>query len=90
MPIGILGYVIFQEFAIFSYDHENDLANLHAKVVVVDRAQALIGSANFSERGLANNYELGMVVSGSDAVEVARPLDILISSNYVTAISFGV
>jgi phosphatidylserine/phosphatidylglycerophosphate/cardiolipin synthase-like enzyme len=37
---------------------------MHAKVIVVDRATTLIGSANFTVGGLASNVELGLKVRG--------------------------
>lgn len=37
-------------------------ASLHAKCIVVDRARALVGSANFTDRGQTRNIELGVLV----------------------------
>ncbi len=41
---------------------------LHAKLVVVDRKIALIGSANISKKALSLNYEIMLKVSGEYAV----------------------
>jgi len=57
-------------------------ADLHAKVIVVDRKKALVGSANLSLRGLMNNHELGVVVEGPVAAEIARAIDMLMASPY--------
>ena len=38
------------------------VASLHAKCVVVDRRYTLIGSANFTDRGLHRNIETGIVL----------------------------
>jgi phosphatidylserine/phosphatidylglycerophosphate/cardiolipin synthase-like enzyme len=48
---------------------------LHAKVIVVDRNTAIIGSANFSWGGMYSNYEIGVLVEGNQAWEVAKILD---------------
>lgn len=54
--------------------------DFHAKLVVVDRNKAIIGSANLSWRGLACNYELGAYVEGSMADEAARALERLVAN----------
>ena len=41
---------------------------LHAKLVVVDRKIALIGSANISRKALSLNYEIMLKVSGESTV----------------------
>ncbi len=48
---------------------------LHAKVIVVDRNIAIIGSANFSWGGMYSNYEIGVLLEGNRAWEVAKILD---------------
>jgi cardiolipin synthase len=48
---------------------------LHAKAFVVDRRRALVGSANVSRRGLLTNYELGVLLEGEPAADVARAID---------------
>ena len=52
---------------------------LHAKVVVVDRSTAVIGSANLTWSGMVNNYELGVVVDGSAARKIGSIIDGLVS-----------
>lgn len=39
---------------------------LHAKVLVVDRKTAVLGSANFSKGGLTNHYEIGLLIENED------------------------
>lgn len=56
--------------------------NLHAKLVVADRNQALIGSSNLSRRGLLTNHELGVVVVGHAASVAAKAIDELSRSQY--------
>lgn len=53
--------------------------DLHAKVIVVDRRMALVGSSNLSRSGLLNNHELAVLVEGFAAVDVARALDLLLA-----------
>ena len=48
---------------------------LHAKLVVVDRKTALVGSANISKGALVSNYEIMLKVSGSVASEISLMLD---------------
>ena len=52
---------------------------LHAKVVVVDRSRAVIGSANLTWSGMVNNYELGVLVDGSAARKIGSIIDGLVS-----------
>lgn len=53
--------------------------DLHAKLVVVDRVSALVGSANLSRHGLVTNHELGVYLTGAGAVDVARAIDLLLN-----------
>ena len=48
---------------------------LHAKLVVVDRKTALVGSANISKSALVSNYEIMLKVSGRAATEISLMLD---------------
>ena len=62
------------------YDFARDPGfDLHAKVVVVDRRMALVGSSNLSRSGLLNNHELAVLVEGLAAADVARALDLLVA-----------
>jgi cardiolipin synthase C len=45
-------------------------AALHAKVVVADNSLALLSSANFTDRGLSDNIEVGLLVREPDIVAV--------------------
>jgi phosphatidylserine/phosphatidylglycerophosphate/cardiolipin synthase-like enzyme len=62
------------------YDFNRTESDLHAKVVVVDRKSALVGSSNLSKRGLLANHELAVLVQGPDAGSIARTIDRLIES----------
>lgn len=48
---------------------------LHAKIVIVDRRKALVGSANFSWGGMFSNYEIGLFIQGRPAWKLATVVD---------------
>lgn len=55
--------------------NETYVARLHAKVVLMDRKKAVVGSANFSRNGLMENHELAVQFSGKPVVGLARSID---------------
>jgi phosphatidylserine/phosphatidylglycerophosphate/cardiolipin synthase-like enzyme len=65
----------FPESHIYAFEPTSSLRNLHAKVVVADRTDAIIGSSNLSLRGLVENYELGIRLSGPIARDVSLLID---------------
>ncbi len=65
----------FPYVKIYSFEPKSQLCNIHAKVAVGDRMNAIIGSANLSRRGLIENYELGVRVSGVLAQKAAELID---------------
>jgi cardiolipin synthase len=54
--------------------------DLHAKVLVVDRSIALVGSANLSFHGMVSNHEMALVVRGPTAEVIAERFDMLARS----------
>jgi cardiolipin synthase C len=46
----------------------NSRAALHAKLVAADERIALLGSANLTDRALAHNLELGVIIRDPDVV----------------------
>ena len=54
---------------------------LHAKVMVIDRLEALVTSANLTFHGLESNLELGLRVRGPQAGAIAERFDHLMASN---------
>ena len=46
----------------------------HAKVLVVDRGRAYVGSANLTAAGIGRNIEIGVEVAGHQVDELARLL----------------
>lgn len=63
-------------------------ADLHAKVIVVDRRVALVGSSNLSRRGLVANHEMAVLIQGDAASRAARALDHLLKSRNVVRILY--
>lgn len=55
----------------------DDQRHIHAKVVVADRARALVGSANFTGSGLGRNVEMGVLVEGKAAVEIVEVVEMM-------------
>ncbi len=52
---------------------------LHAKVLVSDRSEAIVGSANFTGAAMDKNHEIGLHVKGGLAEELAALLDSLVA-----------
>lgn len=73
-------------FRVFSFVPSDRNTDLHAKILIVDRQYAMVGSANLSLRGLKDNHELDVIVEGGAASEIARKVDQLIVSPYVVQI----
>lgn len=48
---------------------------LHAKIMIVDRKRAIVGSANFSWGGMFSNYEIGLYIQGRPAWKLATVID---------------
>jgi cardiolipin synthase len=60
-----------------NFQGSDDIQQLHAKVIVVDRNKAVIGSANFSWNGMYGNYEIGLLLKGQHAWKLAKVIDVL-------------
>lgn len=50
---------------------------LHAKILVVDRKKAVVGSANYTWGGMVSNYEVGLLVEGPGVWSLAQIADII-------------
>jgi phosphatidylserine/phosphatidylglycerophosphate/cardiolipin synthase-like enzyme len=69
------------------YDFQGpDNSDIHAKAVVADDQHALIGSSNFSRRGLLTNYEMAVVVEGEAARRAADLVRRITKSLYAVPI----
>lgn len=60
-------------FVLCDYDVKG--RSVHAKVVVADRNLAVVGSANFSWRGMAANCEIGVLLEGKEAWMLSKIVD---------------
>ena len=67
----------FQKVKIIDFVDERK-RQLHAKVLIVDRMKALVGSANFTLGGMFTNYEVGVKVEGEAAWKLAALVDSLV------------
>jgi cardiolipin synthase len=74
-------------FRLYDFAGADQHAHLHAKVVVADRARALVGSANLSWHGLVTNHELGVLVEGPSVSELALATDRLLTHRFVRRVS---
>jgi phosphatidylserine/phosphatidylglycerophosphate/cardiolipin synthase-like enzyme len=66
----------FSHFKIFDFCPESKEA-LHAKVIVIDRTTAIVGSSNITRNGLILNHELGIVIEGPTANKISGLIDTL-------------
>jgi phosphatidylserine/phosphatidylglycerophosphate/cardiolipin synthase-like enzyme len=69
-------------------DAKDDIAKLHAKIVVVDRHDLLITSANLTGHGMRHNLEFGLRVLGRPAKDAAEHLDGLIRAGVFEQVSW--
>lgn len=66
---------------LWSFTHEEDeIAKLHAKVLIVDQRDMLVTSANLTGYGYSGNLEFGVRVRGDPALQAADHFDALIRS----------
>jgi cardiolipin synthase len=61
-------------------------AELHAKILAVDRSVALVGSANLSFHGMVSNHEMALVVRGPTAENIAVRVDRLVQGTSVRTV----
>ncbi len=79
----------FPRFAVFDFVDPRG-ADLHSKLLIVDRNRAVVGSANLSWNGMVRNHELAVLIEESvDAALIAETVDRLFRSDLVTRISVG-
>lgn len=73
-------------FSLFDFSGEDSTTGLHAKVLVVDRNAALVGSANLSHRGMVSAHEMATIIRGPTADRIAGRVDTLICSPHAVRI----
>lgn len=82
-----LGRAYPDAFSLYDFAGQDASTGLHAKVLVVDRRVALVGSANLTLRGMVTAHEMATIVRGPTADRIAQCLDLLIGSALVTRIT---
>lgn len=65
----------YQHFHLYPFEPDDKRSDLHAKVLVVDRKRALVGSSNLSYNGLILNHELAVLIEGQDASAIGAAID---------------
>jgi len=70
----------FPHVKIFDFT-DPEKRQLHAKIIVVDRRKAVVGSANLSWGGMYSNYEIGLLIEGKTAWKLAEIIDFLSSKS---------
>lgn len=73
-----------ETFSLYNFTGSNATDALHAKILVVDRRAALVGSPNLTFHGLVSAHELAVVVRGPTAEQIAGRIDLLLHSRLVT------
>jgi cardiolipin synthase len=66
----------YPHFHLHQFLPDGERGDLHAKVLVLDRKQALVGSSNLSYNGMVLNHELAVVLRDPEAAsQVATAID---------------
>jgi cardiolipin synthase len=68
----------YPHFVLLPFEPAEERGDLHAKVLVVDRQRALVGSSNLSYNGMVLNHELAVLIEGKESSEIARVIDRLL------------
>lgn len=71
----------YPNFALKSFKPHDKREDLHAKLIVIDHATALVGSANLSFKGMVANHEVLVKLSGKTAYSVGELLDRLTANS---------
>jgi phosphatidylserine/phosphatidylglycerophosphate/cardiolipin synthase-like enzyme len=67
---------------------EESTATIHAKMTIVDRRRAYLGTANLTHRGLHENLEVGVIFADETVNQLVRFTDDLRDSAYLHEVSF--
>ncbi|MEJ5347018.1 MAG: phospholipase D family protein, partial [Chloroflexus sp.] len=65
----------YRHFQLYPFNPGNERGDLHAKVLVVDRKRALVGSSNLSYNGLILNHEMAVLIDGQEAATIGVAID---------------
>lgn len=78
----------FPHFNLLEFDPTDQSEDLHAKLIVVDRSKALVGSPNLSWKGFVLNHELAVIIEGPAAARIGNLLDTLAKDSRTKVIKF--
>jgi cardiolipin synthase len=67
-------------FTLLNFEPKNKSEELHAKIIVVDRRYAMIGSPNISWHGMIANHEIAIIVENGVSAKIASMIDKLARS----------
>lgn len=90
-PLNVRGYLAdlaheYPGMELYTFAPPNEDEDLHAKLVIADREQMLIGSANLSWRGLVENHEIAVRLRGAEVSNVSSAVDKLLGSPHIRRI----
>jgi len=63
-------------------EKESKYYKMHAKVIIIDDVQMLIGSANLTKLGTEDNFELGVLINGPIVRTMLKLLNLMIADKY--------
>lgn len=63
-------------------EKESKYFKMHAKVIIIDDVQMLIGSANLTKLGTEDNFELGVLINGPIVRTMLKLLKMMIADKY--------
>jgi cardiolipin synthase len=78
----------FPHFNLLEFHPKDENEDLHAKLLVIDRSKALVGSPNLSWKGLVLNHELAVIVAGPAAARIGSLIDTLAEDPRTRPIKF--
>ena len=70
-----------RNFTLLNYDPKDERENLHAKIIIVDSTEILLGSANISKSGLFSNHEIVVKISGGEFASRVNSLVNVLAGN---------
>ncbi len=76
----------FPHFELLNFQPKKKMEDLHAKIMIVDRNNALVGSANLTWKGLVGNHELAVISHGSVAWKIGELFDKLSQDSRITKV----
>ncbi|MDA7954781.1 MAG: phospholipase D family protein [Nitrosopumilus sp.] len=73
-----------KNFKLLDYDPDKKTENLHAKIIIIDSIDIIIGSANMSKSGMSANHEIMLKIRGGEfASRINDLVDVLARSIYM-------